>query len=102
MIYFCERCEKIVPEDEVEDFASKFHLEALREFNPHAAKFHEELGIKLEPNLTHVYKQTVNAYKNQRPDIIGCCLVEETVWCGKVREPTDYEYFIYETCKVRV
>lgn len=97
MLFFCEKCEKIVPKNEVMDFSAKFG-EALKKLNPHAAKLQGELG-SVEPSRTHVYKQTVNAYKNQRPDIIGCCLVQETVWCGKVREPTDYEYFLFETCK---
>lgn len=102
MHYFCETCEKIVPENEVLDFSAKFG-DALKKLNPHAAIFHEEQEKKftLEPHRTHVYKQTVNAYKNQAPGTIGCCLVEETVYCGKVREPTDHEYFIFHTCKAK-
>jgi hypothetical protein len=88
MIYFCDGCEKIVSVSEVLDFTN-IGLKAAKEFG-------------LEPtgqNLVHRYKQTVNAYKHQRPDTIGYCPVEETVFCGKVREPTDHEYFIYHTCK---
>jgi hypothetical protein len=93
----------MVPENEVRDMtlsAASFR-KALEQLNPHAAKFHDEHGIQLQPqpSLSHIYKRTVNAYKNQHPGTIGCCLVEETVHCGKVREPTDYEYFIHHTCQ---
>lgn len=83
MILYCEKCEKVVPEDEVLDFAAKFGR-----------------ASKYKPSgKVHCYKQTVNAYKNQAPGTIGCYLVEETVWCGKVREPTDQEYFICNLTK---
>ena len=72
---FCDKCNKIVPNSEVKDI-----------FN---------IGKK-----THVYTEYVNAYKNQQPGMIGCCLVNEEVWCGTIREPTDQEYFIYHTLGV--
>lgn len=99
MIYFCEDCEKVVPENEVMDFATKFG-DAIKKLEAMA----DPLSLtprKREPVLRHVYKQTVNAYKNQRPGMIGCCLEQETVWCGNVREPTDQEYFLFHTCKVK-
>lgn len=100
MLYFCEQCEKLVPDSEVKDFNAN-SIDALRKLNPHAADFREEQEkhFKWESHRVHVYTHTVNAYKNQRPDTIGYCAQKETVWCGKVREPTDYEYFIHHTCK---
>lgn len=74
---FCDKCNKIVPDEEV------------KEFIPNSGKF------------THIYTQLVNAYKGQMPGVIGCCLVEETIFCGSIREPSDQEYFIYETLNVR-
>ena len=72
-IAFCDKCNKVVPTNE------------LRELLPTSG------------NFFHYYTKTVNAYKNQRPGTIGCCLVEESVFCGKIREPNAQEYFIYHT-----
>ena len=69
---FCDKCNKIVPDSEVKDL------------------FHK--GI-----MKHIYTKWENAYKHQRSDMIGCCLQEETVFCGNIREPDEYEYFIYVT-----
>lgn len=73
---FCDKCNKIVPDSEVQDLFNKGRLK-------------------------HVYSEYVNAYKNQRPGMIGFCGVNETVWCGDIREPSDIEYFIYVTCSVK-
>jgi hypothetical protein len=69
---FCDKCNKFVPDSEVQDLLSLGHPR-------------------------HVYKKTVNAYKNQRPGTVGCLLVSETVLCGNIREPDEQEYFIYHT-----
>lgn len=78
---FCEKCNKIVPDSEVK-----------QPFKNLKAEFKNNKKI-------HVYDQCVNIGSN-RPNIIGCCLVNETVWCGDVREPTDQEYFIYHTLEM--
>lgn len=72
-LLYCEECEDLVPESEVQDL-----FKTGKPF--------------------HTYTHTVNAYKNQRPGTIGYCPVEERVYCGQVREPTDQEYFIHHTC----
>lgn len=69
---FCDKCLKLVPDNEV-----KMHFGQVK----------------------HVFFQTVNAYKNQRSGTIGYLARDEKVVCGNVREPTEYEYFMYETCK---
>ncbi len=69
-LFFCEDCNKIITKDKVED-----------SFN---------LGI-----LRHVYTETVNIYRNTSSYIMGYCPVNKKVYCGKVREPTVEEYFVY-------
>jgi len=69
---FCEQCCRLVPDSEVKNL----------------------FGLQ-----RHYYTKTVNGYKNQMPGMIGYYPVKEEVYCGKVREPTDMEYFIFETCK---
>lgn len=76
-LYFCEKCDKIVPEKEVKEI-----------------KFFDKVS------LHHSYDVMENFYKNQRPGTIGFCPVTRHIFCGKVREPTDQEYFIYHTCNV--
>ena len=79
---FCEECKKIVPDSEVK-----------QPFSNANAPFPYRNDKRI-----HVYHRTVNiSNRNGRPDVIGCCLVDEVVWCGNVREPTDQEYFIYHT-----
>lgn len=73
---FCEKCNKIVPDSEV-----------------------KELKFKENSSFFHAYNVVENAYKNQRPGVIGYCPVNRHVLCAKLREPTDQEYFIYHTCK---
>lgn len=88
-MWFCEICEKIVPENEVYEMPK---MPAI-----------PELGILTEtpPHKIHRYKELRNIYNNP-PDVIGCCLVEEEIWCGSVREPTQEEYFIYHTIGTNV
>jgi len=77
---FCEECNKIVPDTEV-----KQPFKNLKE------------GFKNDKRI-HVYHKTVNiSNRSGNSDVIGCCLVNEIVWCGDIREPTDQEYFIYHT-----
>lgn len=68
---FCDKCNKLVPDKEVKDFVNEHKI--------------------------HLYTITVNAYKNQPKGMIGCLLVDELVFCGKIREPSAEEYFIYHT-----
>lgn len=72
-VLYCEECQDIVPEEDTKDFFKNGHV-------------------------VHTYTHMVNAYKNQRPGMIGFCAVDERVFCGKVREPTPEEYFIHYTC----
>lgn len=82
---FCEECNKIVPDSEVK-----------QPFKNAKADFPYRNDKRI-----HFYEKCVNiANRSGRPDVIGCCLVNETVWCGDVREPTDQEYFIYHTLKM--
>jgi len=71
---FCDKCNKIVPDKEVKDLFGK---------------------------MKHIYTKWGNAYKYQQPGMIGCCLKEETVFCGNIREPNEQEYFIYVTCAAK-
>jgi hypothetical protein len=71
---FCTSCNKIVPESE-----------ALDPFDT--------------GKLIHHYYKTENAYGNLMSEAIGYCPVQHPVYCGEIREPTDQEYFIYETLK---
>jgi len=80
---FCEACCKIVPDSEVK-----------QPFKNAKADFPYRNDSRM-----HIYNQYVNIGSNS-PDVIGCCLVNETVWCGDVREPTDQEYFIYHTLEM--
>jgi hypothetical protein len=70
---FCDRCNKIVPDSEIFDLAGLVVVK------------------------THCYTKTENLYNNRGTGRIGYCPVKKTVWCGNVREPTDQEFFIYET-----
>lgn len=74
MINFCEECNKIVPETEI--------------------KCNDLFG---KDKLFHVYTKMKNLYNNAGTNRIGCCLVKETVLCGRIREPSDMEYFIHHT-----
>ena len=89
--YFCEKCEKIVPKSEVVDLSQVFGNVLARLKTPK-----EDV---MKPHLVHQYKITVNAYGSLPEGNIAYCPVEETITCGKVREPNEYEYFIYHTCK---
>lgn len=80
---FCEGCNKIVPDSEVK-----------QPFKNANADFPYRNDKKI-----HVYETCVNIFQ-AGPGMIGCCLVNETVWCGDVREPTDQEYFIYHTLEM--
>ena len=73
---FCDKCNKIVPDSEVKDLFKK--------------------GI-----MKHIFTITVNAYKNIKPGNIGYCPVNETVFCGNIREPNEQEYFIYHTLGIK-
>lgn len=73
MKYFCDKCEKMVPDDEVKPI----------------------IGV----TLFHQYVITENYYKNAGTNKVGYCPVKKHILCAKVREPTDYEYFIYHTCQ---
>ena len=68
MIWYCEKCEKIIPE-----------LETKVSF----------IGMRV-----HSYTKEVNYYKNLLPGKIGYCPKAELITSGRVREPTDQEYFI--------
>ena len=71
-VYFCDKCDKIVPEKDTRSFADK---------------------------LYHYFDVMENAYKNQAPGTIGYCPVSRNILCAIVREPTDQEYFIHQICK---
>lgn len=75
-LYYCEKCEDLVPETEVK--------------NP----FPTLKGSK----VIHYYTETRNYYGNLPPGRIAYCPVSHPVFCGNVREPTPEEYFIHFTC----
>jgi hypothetical protein len=72
MILFCEKCSKIVPEKEVRLVGTA---------------------------MFHYYETSENLYKNAGTNRIGYCPQIIPHFCGKLREPTDIEYFIYHTLK---
>jgi hypothetical protein len=101
--HFCEECLKIVPDNEVQDLNERFKIpptlwESLQEAfqSLHGAPLNEP-SFESGPRWHHVYTTIMNACGSS--GMIGYYPVQETVWCGKVREPTDYEYFIYHTCR---
>lgn len=73
-INFCTKCNKVVPEDEI------------MQFTPTGKR-------------THRYYKTVNFYRNMPAGAIGYCPVQETIYCGEVREPTHEECLAYELIK---
>jgi hypothetical protein len=75
--FWCEKCDKIVPQEEV------------------------SYWFALNDKAIHVYYKTINAYKYQSPGKIGYCPQKETVICGNVREPTCEEYFYYHVCQAK-
>ena len=73
-LFYCEECQNLVPENECQD---QFKI----------------------GKISHTYMKLVNAYGDQPLGQIGCCLIEQKVYCGEVREPTDQEYFLYRISK---
>lgn len=73
VLNFCDGCNKIVSDKEVSLFITK---------------------------PSHILEKTVNAYKNRNPKAVGCYLVTQVVVCGRIREPSPEEYFIYHTLKI--
>lgn len=71
---FCEKCCKIVPDDELSNI----------------------LSTKI-----HVYKEIENAYQNKGTMRVGFLAVVKRRFCGIIREPTPEEYFIYHTLDVQ-
>lgn len=70
---FCDKCNKIVPENEIQNI----------------------LSFK-----KHIYRVTENAYHNKGTMRVGFLPISKTIFCGTIREPTPEEYFIYHTLKV--
>ena len=73
MKYFCEKCEKMVPDSEVKPI--------------------------IGATLFHQYDISENYYNNAGTNKIGYYPIKKHILCDKVREPTDIEYFIYYTCQ---
>jgi hypothetical protein len=74
-ISYCEKCNKIVPEDQV-----KFY----------------------SPNSFHkgYYLHQFESYQNIAPpsDGMNACLAMVNTYCGNIREATTEEYFVHITC----
>ena len=69
---FCDKCDKIVPENE---------------------------RYKAFDKVIHYYITTENLYNNAGTGRIGYCPIQKPHYCGELREPNPQEYFIYETLK---
>lgn len=85
---FCNKCKKVVPDDEILDFAS-FVKPGL-------------MGTSCKTTKIHRYQTYTNKVTSPyKSDMIGSCLVKETIYCGSIIEPSAEEYFIYITCGIR-
>ncbi len=77
-ILFCDKCHKVVPEDQVKYYA---------------------------PNSFHngFYSHTYERYQNLAPPSSGlnACMGMAWVYCGNIVEPTAEEYFMYVTCPMK-
>lgn len=75
-ILFCDKCLKVVPEEQI---------------------------VYYEPNswhkgyYAHQYEEYVNL--NGPSGGMNFCGGYQTKYCGVIREPTQEEFFMYETCK---
>lgn len=75
---FCDECHKIVPDNEIKHYpASSFR------------------GEDIPERYMHQYESYENI--NGPSDGFNCCLANVTVYCGHIREPEDWEYFLYVT-----
>lgn len=96
---FCEKCQKVVSEKDTKEMVFKITPEFIEKF----CKSNPDMVPGEKKSVHHYLSEMVNAYDNGFPPDpksrrVGFLPETKTTLCGKVRELTDQEYFIYYTC----